>query len=594
MPQADTALASSMKLSRFGSLGCGSQTKGKGMPAEIQVLQIVLLELVGLIVIATVLEAYTNFWRRFRPATVATTISFILGSLGFLVGIVSRVPAGSDLRFLLLVVGTIGLPVMVYSVSRLFTRYRKFFHKTWELFLDYDWLFVPPVALSAFVGLVFLTHVLSPYMQQQEWIYFWGLIFVVLINSLGWILIRDNEQSTNSAPGRRAISELVKARSFLRGQRPEKPLFESNQSDAAQSAANRRSFLTQTFRSCGRSAAPFEIIEIPPGYGSTAMAGPLDELSAAAQMVQLLYQASSQQALLFARVTDALISIWRSSRNAQPSGADAPDVQVTLRPLRWWEKNGSNFPWVAVIRTDHPEIFEGPLLALRQWLGIGVNFRPAVRLELHRGCARSEGRGAVAGFIRSLSKGVDYALTCAHVIPETCDQTRIYVRPIRGDRQRIPDAALLKPHDCISQGITSRIRPVPRRVLEAMSEARSPIIRLGGYSSIVKGFVSHTRSEQPLGGVLNRFPSCVVQPRRVWRYGIPTPFLLKRFSKKGDSGAWAVTQTGSGRVERYWIGMVVAGGKDTTETTVLLAGPLLCYFRNVMKDERPLAPFSCE
>jgi hypothetical protein len=391
---------------------------------------------------------------------------------------------------------------------------------------------------------------------------------------------------------------IVGARSFaersiritrLYDEDPGTPIFRGTASRAREAANNRRSYLLSTFDQ--HSPVPYEIIEKPPGYEeSPDFKEPLDAISLAAQMAALMYQASSEQALLFGRVIDAVVCISR--KLSVKKVRELENVDVALRPLRWYERRVNSFPWIAVIGTDCPELFREPLSNIRDWLGIGVNLRPVANLQPQRGCKHSGERGTVAGFIQYLSKTgpVDYALTCAHVIPATCMQTRI---PENQESIRtrtnglVPDATLLTVHECLADGKRVPLELTSQSMLDQIILNRMPVERLGGYSPMVDGYVKHELRCYPINGILSRFPACTVAARRLRYFGIAFPLRRRSFSVKGDSGSWVVFRPKKDEDGTFWLGMVQAGNR--AETTVLLGSPLLVYLGQLLKEE-PLAP----
>lgn len=165
------------------------------------------------------------------------------------------------------------------------------------------------------------------------------------------------------------------------------PIFRGSASGARAAASDRLAFLMPILRRYQQRPPPYEIIEKPPGYEDVSLSSePLDDASAAAQMAQLEHQASSEQGLLFARVTDAVICIARQqSQQIQEDPASKEEsLDIAVRPIKWWERRRNSFPWVAVIGTSRPELFRERLFDLRDWLGIGVNLTQATNFDIQR------------------------------------------------------------------------------------------------------------------------------------------------------------------------------------------------------------------
>jgi hypothetical protein len=374
------------------------------------------------------------------------------------------------------------------------------------------------------------------------------------------------------------------------GSNGERPVFRGTARRAQAVAAQRESFLRDELRQYRETLPGREVLEVPPTLTESYERRELNEQSANARLVQLLYQVSQEQALLFGRVMDAIGCFVRSAPPA--SGADpvGAATEVVLRKLRWWERWAGEYQWVVLIRTEQAREFAAFLEPLRNWLGIGIRTAEPAGWNPQRKCAHSDERGTVAGYLTTRSPVVKYAMTCAHVLPAACPHFRI-TRSGGGQ----PDAALLHQHPCVDElkgGV--HVDFVPNRLLRRLWIAKTSAYRAGGYSNPVPGYVKNLEGGYVAkDGTVEQFPACVVQTRRlryVWGY-LPRPFFRKRFSAEGDSGSWVIVpnaETGG----FSWLGMVAAGGEDDNkmESYVLKAGALMLYFRRQLKSERPLIP----
>ena len=425
-------------------------------------------------------------------------------------------------------------------------------------------------------------------------------VAIVLLPLLGmglWFLMDRNKerlvrgiqaaQHICAIPARGAFKaslygiEIVVTR-FSEGK--QKPLVRVKWDEARASAAERRAFIETILNEHRREPARFEILETPPGFEETPRYGPLDDLSSNAQMVQLLYQTESEQALLFGRAADAVICIARRP-SADYAVSTPAKIDIALRRAHWWERRSDRFPWIVVIATDNPALFKYRLRELRSWLGVNINIRPFTSMALQRQCRHSNERGTVAGLIRSPSEGVDYAVTCAHVIPRNCIETRIPSNVDTVGTPGQPDVTLLKMHDCVGPRRATAVLPIYRRMRGQVIAAKRAVVRVGGYSPRVQGYVKYELRQFQIEGVLHRFPACTIEMKRVkYCRGIPWPLRKKPFSLDGDSGSWVILDDSSGR---RWLGMIVAG--DGKESTVMLGSALIWYFRRTLSI-RPLIP----
>jgi hypothetical protein len=439
-----------------------------------------------------------------------------------------------------------------------------------------------------------------------------GILFIQLIETLilrrprerciaRWLQAPWNDDESETAAPSSAAHELRPGHiaaalvGAVTGGDNERPVFRGSERRARDVAAERQQFLQNQLRQYSSALPETEIIEIPPTLAEVYERRALSRQSANARLVGLLYQRGEEQSVLFGRVVDA-ISCFVRSRGAVSSSPDTPPLsaEIVLRKLRWWERWPGEYPWVALVRTKRTVDFVHFLEPLRNWLGIGIRVAQPAGWTPQRNCVHSNEQGTVAGYFGTRDPKVKYALTCAHVLPESCPQYRITRQP-RSEASQ-PDAALLHQHACVDDVRDgARTRFVSERLLRRLWREKSPVRRAGGYSQRVLGYVKHREAAYVAkDGTAEEFPACVVKTRRV-RYArglLPRPFFRRRFSQQGDSGSWVVVDE-SATDTPSWLGMVVAGGEneDKMESYVLKASALLRYLRCELRNERPLIPY---
>ncbi len=383
----------------------------------------------------------------------------------------------------------------------------------------------------------------------------------------------------------------------LTGGDNERPVFRGTDRRAREVATDRQRFLQNQLRQYHSALPETEIIEVPPTLAEVYERRVLSQPSANARVVSLMYQRDEEQSLLFGRVVDAISCFVRSRTSVPNPDTTALTAEIVLRKLRWWERWPGEYRWVALVRTKRTVDFVHFLEPLRNWLGIGIRVAQPAGWTPQRGCAYSKEQGTVAGYFGTKNAEVKYALTCAHVLPDKCTEHRITRQPRSETSQ--PDAALLHRHACVDdlrEGVRARF--VPKRLLRRLWEAKTPVCRVGGYSTRVLGYIKHREAGYvSTDGTVEDFPACIVKTRRV-RYVrglLPIPFFRWRFSHPGDSGSWVMVDK-SATDTATWLGMVVAGGEDDDkmESYVLKASALLLYFRRQLRNERPLIPYVTE
>lgn len=381
------------------------------------------------------------------------------------------------------------------------------------------------------------------------------------------------------------------------GGNSEKTVFRGSESRSWQAATDRRNLLRSQLRRDIRERSLREIVEIPPTLVESYQPRQMSEQSANARRVTLLYQLQRQESLLFGRVVDAVGCFVRSRELQSVLAVNGRGTEILLRQLNWWEKWPGEYPWVALVRTDHPREFAQFLRPLREWLGIGVRIAKPAGWTPQRRCSISGGgSGTVAGYVQTNSLAVRYALTCDHVLPKGCPQYRY--RRAGNTKDHLPDAALLLEHSCVDKIESGKsIKIGSEAVLKEAKKNSTLVYRVGGYSSRLPGLIeSMDGSFIDNAGDFDDFPGFVVKTkgrRYLWGW-LYRPFFYRRFSDDGDSGSWVfVHDKRSGQI--LWLGMVLAGGKaDKTETYAMRAGALMRHLQSELRTEQPLAPYLAE
>lgn len=393
--------------------------------------------------------------------------------------------------------------------------------------------------------------------------------------------------ATNSF--RHAVDIAARTLKRLTGGRNDRPVFHGSQRRAEEAIDGRREFIRGQLREYRRSRPRLEVLEIPPPLRGAIELRGLSEQAADATIVQLLYE-RNDQALLFGRVVNSLVCFARMRGLSIVAG-----TEILLRPLHWWERLQGEYRWVALIRTPHSDEIGQFVTSIRDWLGIGVRVTRPAGWASQRQCLHSGDIGTVAGQLKTRDPNIDYYLTCAHVVPESCVYSKLNRKT--ASKMDEPDAALLSDHGCVQGSATfARVKFATQRFLEHLGAQKKSVYRVGGYSPKVSGYLkSELATYWTEDGNHERFPSCVIQTKRT-RYfwgRLPIPLIKSRFSTPGDSGSWVLA-----RREDYarpiWIGMVAAGGEGDgkMESYVVKASELLWYLRLRLRREAPFIPYA--
>ena len=306
--------------------------------------------------------------------------------------------------------------------------------------------------------------------------------------------------------------------------------------------------------------------------------------AAAAELARLRWQLQSTGLLLLERVVDVLETLV-----ALPSGELKPgSVSVSLEPRStygvlpgippWRVVSASNHfpPWRVVVSAPNHLRLDEALAEHGRFFGIGVFRGRESAFKAFSRCAVGSGGldGVVGGIVRSrVNPHKFYLATCLHVIADGCGSLAY---PPHVIWQGAPDAVLLTPTECFSHPEEHDTPVFPA------DEAATARFQLGRVALTLH----HPERRRRLGwlkypvaavagptGHLIRFPHYSVQPFR-YRIGfLKWPPLRPHFARPGDSGSWVIEKGSS-----TWLGMVVAGYDDHSDTLVADGRALLDYY----------------
>jgi hypothetical protein len=308
---------------------------------------------------------------------------------------------------------------------------------------------------------------------------------------------------------------------------------------------------------------------------------------------QLLWQLDSDQLLLVGRVMDVVTIFLRRGMSVGP--IDYP-THIRLAPVPGGSQESVQFPWRVIIGTRYVsrafrELFE----AIRDWLGIGIEFELARPIHLYGACHAPGDMTGVIGGVIATPAGTNYGVTCRHVLSPWCP-ARFF--PIQEDKlsqptgytEAGPDAALITLSPpcaegngwCFAADVAEGRDVVPadkkaigtHRVKKTkLRKCRRGDRRVGEISASGDD-VAFTADD----GTEYSGPHILVthQFRRI--LGIDWPLWDRQFSRPGDSGSWVLTENDE------WVGMVVAGQSAPNRITyVTPAYFLVDVFRRALR-----------
>lgn len=300
--------------------------------------------------------------------------------------------------------------------------------------------------------------------------------------------------------------------------------------------------------------------------------------------VRLRWQIEKPERLLAERVVDVITLLSHSADPANRRSGEYYVVRLTPLP-RALRRRRSLFPWRVVIESDENSTILRDLRdalerdrELREWLGIGIDWRYGQPLRLYGYGHCQVGQGGFNGTVSGVVQSADDTLgvSCAHVLSSGCG-SRFWPQksPNGSYNTRRPDAALIRiGSSCFGKNIAKpeTLAFLPDSRLESMAIDHTCVVRRsprGSRDGIVRDLVSAFA----LGDVAYRGPHLAVIPR-LSRRVVMLPLMNREFSRDGDSGSWVVDAAG-----KTWVGIVI-GGSDypLTQTYVLPSSVLVPWF----------------
>jgi hypothetical protein len=344
---------------------------------------------------------------------------------------------------------------------------------------------------------------------------------------------------------------------------------------AAATAESRRRALQEHLATQVESARALRAFRESPVQVSQEQTPFLEGPAAAAELARLRWQLGSSGLLLLERVADVLETLVGSRDGDLVPGS----MCVSLETLPRYRTLRGMPPWRVVVSAPGGLRLENTLADYGRFFGIGVFVRREATFKSFSRCTVGDGGmdGVVGGVLRSRKSPDDVFLaTCRHVIAEGCGSLQ---HPAYATRPDAPDAVLLRQTGCFHHPDEHAmpVFPADEAAIARFQVARTPLTlhhperrrRLGWLKYPVAAIVGPT-------GHFIRFPHYSVQPFR-YRVGfLRWPPLRPHFARPGDSGSWVI-ETSS----RIWLGMVVAGFDDHSDTLVADGRALLDYYSSI-------------
>lgn len=320
-------------------------------------------------------------------------------------------------------------------------------------------------------------------------------------------------------------------------------------------------------------------VETPRGFVTIA---PLSEDGGIAQQIGWKWQQRSLALLELGRVTDTML---HAEALAARLGAIRLFESVSLNKVRrpWFERvrsrglkgqaDETEAPaslLCVVVRTRRPRAVGRILRSYGGWLGQGVAVERALGRSRQFGRCEiggaSGGKGQVGGYLRT--DAGEYGVTCAHVLTEVC-ASQAFRMPLQAQTDG-PDIGVIRPTRCFpSLGNPRQCHP------RALSERdiMGPItIRMTPHAR-VRGRIESISLAAFYEGRRHSFPhlQIIAEVGLLFDLLYWPPWKLF-FSRRGDSGSWAVTEDGA-----EWLGVVAGGRPFARLTYAVLADPLLDF-----------------
>lgn len=305
---------------------------------------------------------------------------------------------------------------------------------------------------------------------------------------------------------------------------------------------------------------------------------------AAAEIARLRWQLQSTGLLLLERAADLLeATIARRSEILAPGS-----VAISLEPLPANTVRHGKPPWRVVVCAPETfklrEVFEGAA----SFLGIGVYvvyLRTKASFRAFSRCAVGLGGldGVVGGVVRSTTDhDRTYLVTCAHVIADGCGSL---MYPPPPPSPTAPDAVLLRPTGCFRHPDqqAQEVLPAGDADTARLQLSRAPLVMCHPDRRRSRGWLKYPVAAVigPTGQLI-RFPHYSVQPFRYRIAFLRWPPFRPHFAGPGDSGSWVVEES-----TKLWLGMVVGGHDDHSDTLVADGRALVDYYSGLLTGRPP-------
>lgn len=340
-----------------------------------------------------------------------------------------------------------------------------------------------------------------------------------------------------------------------------------------------------------------EFIEIPP----TIKDSDREKLSIkyltnrkdiASQIARLKWQKGKYELLLLERVVDAALCYYRLEIFKSDSNKYMRFPSIKLIPIK--RKSNEYIPWRVVVETNDIEFYVHAFKDLVDWFGIGVEFASEKSTKYYGKCKHGNSSNGIVGGVLycydNLNNVIEkYAMTCAHVLSDTC----LSIKVGRGlsDTDGQPDVALISTTTpCFPINIASHKRVLVATntiILDCMKNEHQ-VTKIYPASKNIKGYIHARISAVVVEGQLYRFPHLEIT-RKFSRARLTfLPSLFNQgFNTKGDSGSWVVEEK-----SEAWVGMVVAGQEFFPISYLIEAEPLMDYLREILAPNTYVTPLS--
>lgn len=359
---------------------------------------------------------------------------------------------------------------------------------------------------------------------------------------------------------------------------------------AVATAATRRRALQEHLATQVESALAVRAFRELPDRAFSEQPTFLEGPAAAAEVARLRWQLQSTGLLLLERAADLLEATIRRANNLAPGS-----VTISLEPLGPHLIKRDRPPWRVVICAPPDLQLRDDFESSAKFLGIGVYLRNESTVRAFSRCTVGNGGldGVVGGVLRSEKQDRDYLCTCVHVISDGCGSLE---HTKTAPSTAAPDAVLLHPTHCFSHpgDRAERVFPVDTADTTRLQLKRTPLVLHHPERRRSRGWLKYPVAAV-IGptGQLVRFPHYSVQPFR-YRIGpLRWPPSRTHFARPGDSGSWVLEES-----TKLWLGMIVGGHDDHSDTLVADGQALLDYYQGILTGQAPgkgpntLTPYS--